>query len=139
MKTSRKITTIENSPPTRCLSGVIAIGGDGEGGTTLASVEKIQLGQYDAACTLPSMSVPRFLAASVTIGTKITVVGGGTEIIEILDVGQRNLQWIRSKAVLPFPLFGHSCVVYDGKLIVIGGYNLSTGTIFQVQLYHVVG
>ena len=128
LKTLRKITTVENSPHTRCLSEVIAIGGSGEGGTTLASVEKIQLGQYDAAWVpLPSMNVPRTLAASVVIGTKVNVVGGGTEIIEILDVGQRPLQWIRSKAVLPFPLFGHSCVVYDGKLIVIGGYNLNTG------------
>ena len=127
--TSRKKPRIETSPPSICLSGVIAIGGSGEGGTTLASVEKIQLGNYDAALDpLPTMNVPRSLAASVGMRTKITVVGGGTETIEILDVGQRPLQWIRSKAVLPFSLSGHSCVVRYGKLIVIGGYNVNTGS-----------
>ena len=49
------------------------------------------------------MTAPRSHAASVVIGPWIFVIGGGTESIEILmDVGQLPLQWIKSKAVLPF-------------------------------------
>ncbi len=58
---------------------------------------------------------------------QIIVAGGGTDSIEILDVDQRPLQWIRSNAVLPFSVFGHSCVDYEGKLILIGGYNANHG------------
>ncbi len=73
------------------------------------------------------MNMARSHSASVVIGTQIIVVGGGTDSIETLDVSQRPLQWIRSKAVLPFSVFGHSCVVYEGKLILMGGYNASKG------------
>ena len=72
----------------------------------------------------------RFFAASVVIGTQTIVLGGGTDSIETLDVDQRPLQWIRSKAVLPFSVFGHSCVAYEEKLILIGGYNSSKGTVY---------
>ena len=83
---------------------------------------------------LPSMSVPRSLASSVVIGRQIYVLGGGNDSIEILDVDQLPLQWVMSKAVLPFCLFGHSSVVYEGKLIVIGGYNSTKGILFRFTI-----
>ena len=91
-------------------------------------MEKLQLEQSDVtSSSFPCMNIARSLAASVVIGTQIIVVGGGTDSIEILDVDQRPLQWIRSNAVLPFSVFGHSCVDYEGKLILIGGYNANHG------------
>ncbi len=35
--------------------------------------------------------------------------------------------------MLPFSVFGHSCVAYEEKVIVIGGYNSSEGnSIFKI-------
>ena len=108
------------------------IGGCGKRDTTLASVEKIQFGQNDTTWVAASaLTAPRTHAASVVIGTEIIVIGGGTDSIETLDVGQRPLQWIKSKAVLPFCSLGHSSIVFQGKLIVIGGYNASKGMYSQ--------
>ncbi|CAB3998139.1 kinase [Paramuricea clavata] len=127
--TPRKRSRASMSQSTSGPEEVIVMGGSGKGDTVLASVEKMQLGQSDTTwVALAAMTVPRSHAASVVIGTQIIVNGGGTDSIEILDVGQRPLQWIKSKAVLPFYLLGHSSLVYQGKLIVIGGYNASEGS-----------
>lgn len=107
------------------------IGGNDKELTPLPSVEKGVLGKDGIVwAALPPLTVPRSFASSVVIGHEIFVVGGGTDSIETLRVDQLPLQWAMSKAVLPFCLFGHSSVVYQGKLIVIGGYNNSNGTLF---------
>ena len=59
----------------------------------------------------------------------------GNDSIETLDVDHLPLQWVMSKAVLPFCLFGHSSVVYEGKLIVIGGYNNTDGILFRFNFF----
>jgi hypothetical protein len=133
--TQRKRSRTPTSQSTSGPQEVIVMAGSGKGDTVLASVEKIQLGQSDTTwVALAAMTAPRSHAASVVIGTQIIVNGGGTDSIEILDVGQRPLQWIKSKAVLPFCLLGHSSIVYQGKLIVIGGYNASKGIYFQTYI-----
>jgi N-acetylneuraminic acid mutarotase len=133
--TSRKRSRTSTSQSTSGPEEVIVIGGSGKRDTTLVSVEKIQFGQSDTTwVALAALTVPRSHAASVVIGTQIIVNGGGTDSIEILDVGQRPLQWIKSKAVLPFCSLGHSSLVYQGKLIVIGGYNASKGIYSQTYI-----
>ena len=117
------------------LEEMIVIGGSGKH-AHLASVEKCVLRKdHMVWVALPSMSVPRSLASSVVIGRQIYVLGGGNDSIETLDVDQLPLQWVMSKAVLPFCLFGHSSVVYEGKLIVIGGYNNTDGILFRFNFF----
>ena len=112
------------------------IGGNEKEPTPLRSVEKGVLGKDGIVwAPLPPLTVSRSFASSVVIGHEIFAVGGSTDSIETLRVDQRPLQWAISKAVLPFSLFGHSSVVYQGKLIVIGGYNSSKGTLFFYVAY----
>ena len=114
---------------------MIVIGGNGKHGH-LSSVVKSVVGKdHMQWVALSTMSVPRSHASSVVIGRQIYVVGGGTDSIETLNVDERPSQWVKSKAVLPFCLFGHSSVVYKGKLIVIGGYNNTEGILFCFTIF----
>ena len=114
---------------------MIVIGGKGKH-ADLSSVVKSVVGKdHMVWVALPSMSFPRFLASSVVIGRQVYVLGGGNDSIETLNVDQLPLQWVMSKAVLPFSLFGHSSVVYQGKLIVIGGYNNTSGILFRFTIF----
>ena len=89
------------------------------------------------------MNIPRSFASSVLVDNQIVVSGGDigdtiTDTIEILNLDETPLQWITSTAKLPAPLSAHQTVAYQGKLIVIGGYdhshrNIST-TISEVLL-----
>lgn len=107
---------------------VVVLGGTGKDHNRTASVEKLILGQDEIQwADLAPMAEPRSHSTSVRIGNQIVVLGGGTNSIEIMDLGQHPLRWVKSKTVLPFFLFGHQTVVYQGKLIVIGGYNVSKG------------
>ena len=112
---------------------MIVIGGNGKEHTPLAAVEKTVVEKdHIKWVSFSPMNVSRSHASSVVIGRQIYVLGGGNDnSIETLDVDQRPLQWVISKAVLPFCLRGHSSVVYQGKLISIGGYN-STNGIFSL-------
>ena len=117
---------------------VIVIGGNGTEDTPLTSVKKAVVGKdHIVWVSLPPMNVPRSHVSSAVIGRQIFVIGGGTDSIETLKVDQLPLQWAMSKAVLPFCLFGHSSVVYQGRLIVIGGYNSSNG-IFNFLLLFII-
>ena len=114
------------------LEEMIVIGGNGKQHTPLATVEKTVVEKdHIKWVSFSPMNVSRSHASSVVIGRQIYVLGGGNNSIETLDVDQLPLQWVVSKAVLPFCLFGHSSVVYEGKLIVIGGYNSTKGILFR--------
>ena len=120
----------------------IVLGGRGQDGQSLKSVEGF-IFREGRWIELPPMNTPRSFAASVLIGNEIVVSGGDigdtiTDSIEILNLDETPLQWITSTAKLPAPLSAHRTVAYQGKLIVIGGYdhshrNIST-TISEVLL-----
>ena len=83
------------------------------------------------------MNTPRSFASSVLVGNEIVVSGGDigdtiTDSIEILNLDETPLQWITSLAKLPAPLSAHRTVAYQGKLIVIGGYNHRREAISQI-------
>ena len=118
---------------------VIVIGGRGQDGQSLKSVERFifRVGRW---IKLPPMNTPRSFAASVVVDNKIIVSGGDTgaaltDTIEILNLDETPLQWITSAAKLWVPLSAHRTVVYQGKLIVIGGF---TGVRISIQIYEVL-
>ena len=103
----------------------IVIGGRGQDGRSLKSVERF-IFREGRWIELPPMNTPRSFAASVVVDNKIIVSGGDTgadltDTIEILNLDETPLQWITSAAKLEVPLSAHRTVVYQGKMIVIGG------------------
>ena len=104
---------------------VIVIGGRVQDGRSLKSVERF-IFREERWIELPQMNTPRSFAVSVVVDNKIIVSGGDTgaaltDTIEILNLDETPLQWITSAAKLLVPLSAHRTVVYQGKLIVIGG------------------
>ena len=140
----RKLTPREQkaSRPLIPQRPIIVIGGRGQDGQSLSSVEGYLFvrGRW---IELPAMNIPRSFTSSVVIGYKIVVSGGDTgdaitDTIEVLNLAETPLQWRISPAQLPVPLCGHQTVVYEGKLIVIGGHDGNEGRnsekIYQILL-----
>ncbi|CAB3982506.1 galactose oxidase [Paramuricea clavata] len=108
----------------------ILIAGGWNGKKHLNSVEMFSL--LNATWTsLQPMKEGRYKASSVVHNNQIFVMGGlgqsGTEIksIEKLSLNavqvNQSITWENVLAELPEALFGHCSVVYNGRLIVIGG------------------
>ena len=79
---------------------------------------------------LQRMNDNRAATSSVVHNNHIFVVGGflkgkGMKSVERLPINavhvDQSIIWENFPAELPEPLWGHRCVVYDGRLIVIGG------------------
>ena len=110
---------------------IIIIGGRGQDGQSLRSVEGYIFleGRW---IELPAMNTPRSFMSSVVVGNEIVVSGGDTgdaitDTIEVLNLAETPLQWKISPARLPAPLSAHQTVVFEGKLIVIGGHDFNEG------------
>ena len=121
---------------------VIVIGGRGQDGQSLRSVEGyiFREGRW---IELPAMNTPRSFMSSVVVGNEIVVSGGDTgdaitDTIEVLNLSEIPLQWRMSPARLPVPLSAHQTVVYEERLIVIGGHDGNEGRrsdrIYEVRL-----
>ena len=81
---------------------------------------------------LKRMKESRRRASSVVYNNQMFVIGGvgqraGIKSIEKLSLNavqvDQSITWENVLAELPEPLFGHSSVVYNGRLIVIGGFD----------------
>ena len=121
---------------------VIVIGGRDQDGQSLNSVEGYIFleGRW---IELSAMNTPRSFMSSVVVGQEVIVSGGDTgdaitDTIEVLNLAETPLQWKISPAKLPVPLSAHQTVVYEGKLIVIGGHDGNEGRrsdrIYEVRL-----
>ena len=81
-------------------------------------------------------------ASSVVNGNQMYVAGGSvgelTDVVKELDLSQHNAQWIESQFRLPFVCRGHTTVLYQNNLYVIGGRtesrDLALNTIHGVPL-----
>ena len=89
---------------------------------------------------IESMNEEHYGASSFTYNDQLFVVGGlDTKTIETLD---RNaalpLKWVKFPAKLPYESVGHKNVVYQQRVIHIGGYNYDkrerSNVISEVQL-----
>ena len=110
---------------------IIVIGGRDQHGQSLSSVEGYIFleGRW---IELPAMNTQRSFMSSVVVGNEIVVSGGHTDLaitdtIEVLNLAETPLRWRMSPARLPVPLCAHQTVVYEGKLVVIGGHDGNEG------------
>jgi hypothetical protein len=112
----------------------VLIAGGRNGRKHLNSVEMFSL--LNATWTpLKPMKESRSRQSSVVHNNQIFVMGGmglsgeGIKSIEKLSLNavqvDQSITWENVLAVLPEPLCGHCSVVYNGRLLVIGGYYYS--------------
>ncbi|CAB3997239.1 RING finger 151-like [Paramuricea clavata] len=82
--------------------------------------------------TLQHLRKARQGASSVVYDNKVFVIGGyvstcGTKSMEMLSVnavhGNQSIAWKNVPVVLPGKFHAHCSVIYNGRLIVIGGYD----------------
>ena len=109
----------------------VLIAGGWNGGESLNSVEMFSL--LNATWTpLKPMKESRHRASSVVHNNQVFVMGGhdkraGMKSIEKLSLNavqvDQSITWENVLAKLPAPLNGHCSVVYNGRLIVIGGFD----------------
>ena len=97
----------------------------GESNRELRSVEMLNLSNTTWTRLQPMRNV-RNCASSVVYNNELFVVGGNRNSIEKLSLNavhdDPSLPWENVPAELPGILAGHCSVVYNGRLIVIGGY-----------------
>jgi hypothetical protein len=62
-------------------------------------------------------------ASSFIYNDQLFVVGGLTNTIETLDLNELPLKWMEFSDKLPYASFYHQTVVYQQRVIHIGGYN----------------
>ena len=92
--------------------------------------------------SLSEMKECRCQSSSVLYQGHMIVTGGldknlqDLDSVEELNLVQQNGHWVKSKFKLPVPSYGHTCVVYQNRLIVIGGYVKGSvcDTIYEIQL-----
>ena len=109
---------------------VVTVGGYNTGGR-LNSVEMFNL-SIQTWTPLQPMRECRSEASSVVYNNQVVVTGGcgcngNTKSMERLSTNavqaDQSLTWEKLNAELPRPLRGHCSVVYNGRLIVIGGHD----------------
>ena len=133
-KQSVASSTGEQKPPSTLdeSQDVIVIGGCDQYGESLKSVEGYQLPD-GTSFEFPAMNKSRSFMACVVDGQNVIVSGGQSDghtitcTIEGLNSAQTPLRWELYHFRLRVGLCGHAMVVYAGKLIVIGGFDDSTG------------
>jgi hypothetical protein len=100
---------------------------------------------FDGKSTyLPPMNQPRVETASCVFNNDVIVAGGYdgcvcTDSIEILQMDQHPLRWALFPGKLPAKLSSHSLIVYQDKLLVIGGMDMSdnyktSNVIYEISL-----
>jgi N-acetylneuraminic acid mutarotase len=62
-------------------------------------------------------------ASSFIYNDQLFVVGGFTNTIETLDLNELPLKWMEFSDKLPYESYEHQTVVYQQRVIQIGGYN----------------
>ena len=77
---------------------------------------------------LQPMNKRRSEASSVVYNNQIIVTGGGDKSVEKLSLNavhvDHSIPWENISVELPGIMIGHCSVVYDGRFMVIGGFNI---------------
>ena len=72
-----------------------------------------------------AMNEKHWLASSFIYNDQLFVVGGyGSKTIEKLNLNELPLKWMKCPGELPYSCHDHQTVVYQQRIIHIGGYNL---------------
>ena len=108
----------------------VVIAGGLNNGKRLNSVEIFSL-RTRTWTQLQPMKNHRKEASSVVYKNQIVITGGGDKSMEKLSLNavqaDQCIPWENIPAVLPGRLLGHRSVVYNGRLIVIGGLDTDKG------------
>ena len=112
---------------------LIAGGNDDETGTEIFSWEKN--GWFEVS----PMNEEHVAASSFIYKDQLFVVGGDdSKTIETLDLSVLPLKWMKFPGKLPYDCGGHQTVVYQERVIHIGGYNFKkfkrSNVISELQL-----
>ena len=105
----------------------VVITGGKDRGKDLNSVEMFSLATKTWTPLQP-MKEYRSESSSVAYNNQIVVTGGGNKSMEKLSLNavqvDQSIQWENILAELPGRLPGHRSVVYNGRLIAIGGFDM---------------
>ena len=109
----------------------VVVAGGAKYSTSLNSVEMFSLAT-GTWTRLQSMKKGRYQASSVVYQNTFFIVGGSSKSIEKLSLNavhvDQSISWEDVPITLSELLVGHCSVVYNGRLIVIGGFHCSNGT-----------
>ncbi|XP_028413348.1 kelch domain-containing protein 8A-like [Dendronephthya gigantea] len=93
---------------------------------------------------LPALKTARYCHASVIFNNKILVCGGlttssyddPTDSIEVFDLDNDPQEWKRFAVNLPIKVAAHKCVVYEDRLLIVGGADGKEffDTIYELRL-----
>jgi hypothetical protein len=81
---------------------------------------------------ISQMNEGRVGASSFICNDQLFVVGGYTKAVETLDLNELPLKWMECPRELPYASDDHQTVVYQQRVIHIGGYNYDEGKISNV-------
>ena len=125
-------------------SDIVSIGGaDPSTFKVLSSVERFNF-INETWTPMAELKIARVYLAAVVFENQILVCGGSTsykplnptDSIEVLDLNDNPPTWHEFAVNLPLKVNGHNCVVYDNRLLIIGG-NTKTyvlDTIYELLL-----
>lgn len=93
----------------------------------------------DTWTTYPGVLSKEAAGKTLTVyNDKVYIIGGLTEdkdnIVKIYDIN--NNKWYNGSP-MPTPVYSHSTTLHNGKLYVIGGYQLSSDVCDKVQIYDI--
>ena len=78
--------------------------------------------------TVSDMNEQYWCASSFIYNNQLFVVGGFySKTIETLDLNELPLKWMKCPGELPYNCYGHQTVVFQQRIIHIGGYNGDQG------------
>ena len=91
---------------------------------------------------LSQMNECRNGASAVLYQDRMIVTGGKSGSFQFLDsveevnLTQQDAHWVESQFKLPVPSRGHTCLVYQNRLLLIGGlkHTVVLNTIYEIQL-----
>ena len=123
-KSSRNVADVVNG----INADIVLIGGFDGTKKALSSVERFNF-LNQTWTPLAELKTARLCHAAVVFGYQILVCGGsisvgnpkGIDSIEVLDLNDNPPTWHEFAVNLPVKVWGHKCVVYGNRLLIIGG------------------
>ena len=123
-KSSRNVADVVNV----INADIVLIGGIDDTETVLSSVERFNF-LNQTWTPLAELKTARLWHAAVVFQNQILVCGGSSSVgplnsidsIEVLDLNDNPPTWHEFAVNLPVKIWGHKCVVYGNRLLIIGG------------------
>ena len=103
---------------------ILAAGGWGNAGRSTEIYSWKKNGWFEVS----DMNEQHWGASSFIYNDQLFIVGGfNSKTIETLDLNELPLKWMKSPGKLPYRCYDHQTVIYQQRIIHIGGYNCDQG------------